>query len=130
MVYAITVADLVIIPLQGSQLDADQAVEVVRMIDNQSQMNGRDIPFCLLFTRTGTLQPRDFRHILGEIDQAGLPVMGVQLTERAAFRAMLQTGDTLYTLDKRLVTRPAAAVENAEAVVDSLINDFLAKEAA
>lgn len=129
MAYAISVADLVVIPLQGSQLDADQAIDVIRMIKDQSQMSRRDIPHCLVFTRTTALQPRDFRHIVNQLDGADMPVMGVHLTERAAFRAMLQTGDTLYTLDERLVTKPAAAIENAEALVDALIHDFI-REAA
>jgi len=129
MAYAIAVADLVVIPLQGSQLDADQAIEVVRMINDHAQINKRTIPYCLLFTRTTVLQPRDFTHILKELDRASLPVMGVQFTERAAFRAMLQTGDTLYTLDERLVHNPVAAIENAEAVVDAILRDFV-REAA
>lgn len=129
MAYAISVADLVVVPLQGSQLDADQAIDVIRMIRDQSQMNRRDIPHCLLFTRTTALQPRDFKHIIGQLDEADIPVLGIELTERAAFRAMLQTGDTLYSLDQRLVTRPAAAIANAEALVDALIHDFI-KEAA
>ena len=38
------------------------------------------------------------------------------MTERAAFRSIMQLGGTLYDLTKGDVSKPESAIENAEAV--------------
>jgi chromosome partitioning protein len=50
--YAISRADLVIIPTQGSQLDAAEAAKAVKLIRQQEKAFGRRIPYAVLFTRT------------------------------------------------------------------------------
>lgn len=50
--YAIGRADLVLVPMQGSQLDADQASRVVGLIHREQKAFRRDIPFAVFFTRT------------------------------------------------------------------------------
>ena len=128
-VYALSQSDLVLVPMQGSQMDADQAMRVVRRIRDQQAVAGRVIPFVLVFTRTSVIEPRDFRHIRAQMRDLGLPVLDVELTDRAAFRAMMQSGDTIYTLDPDDVRNPGAAVENAEALV-ARIRQQLEKEQA
>ena len=49
---AISQADLVIVPTQGSQLDAEQASRALRVIKQQEKMSGRPVPFTVLLTRT------------------------------------------------------------------------------
>ncbi len=50
--YAISLADLVIVPMQGSQLDAKQAARQMKLIRAQERVVGRAIPFAMLLTRT------------------------------------------------------------------------------
>ena len=62
--YAISRADLVIVPCQGAQLDADQAVEIMKEIRREERAFRRQIPFAILFTRTRVVaKPRTARHI-------------------------------------------------------------------
>src|SRR5580704_9658810 len=50
--YAISMSDFVVIPVQGSQLDAKQAARQMKLIKAQERIAGRTIPFAVLFTRT------------------------------------------------------------------------------
>ena len=50
--YAVSRADLVIIPTQGSQLDAKQATRAIKLIQQQERAFGRKIPYAILFSRT------------------------------------------------------------------------------
>ena len=57
--YAISRADLVVIPVQGSQLDAAEAAKAIKLIRQQERAFGRYIPHAVLFTRTSTaIRPR------------------------------------------------------------------------
>ena len=72
--YAISRANLVIIPTQGSQLDAAEAAKAIRLIRQQEKAFVRRIPYAVLFTRTSTaIRPRTFRHIQGEFVQHDVP---------------------------------------------------------
>src|SRR5271163_3211757 len=50
--YATSMADFVVIPVQGSQLDAKQAARQMKLIKAQERIANRPIPFAVLFTRT------------------------------------------------------------------------------
>src|SRR5204862_433102 len=50
--YAISRADLVIIPTQGSQLDAAEATKAIALIKLQEKAFHRKIPYAMLYTRT------------------------------------------------------------------------------
>lgn len=52
--YAISRADLVIIPVQGSHLDAAEAAKAIKLVRAQETAFKRTITFTVLFTRTST----------------------------------------------------------------------------
>src|SRR5207253_8740535 len=61
--YAISRADLVIIPTQGSQLDAAEAGKAIRLIWQQEKAFTKKIPYAILFTRTSAaIKPRTLQH--------------------------------------------------------------------
>lgn len=128
--YAIGRADLVVIPMRGSQLDADQAARVIQLIDRQQKAFKRSIPYAVLFTCTNVLRGRDFKHISAQLQSAGIPILPAEMVERAAFRSIMQLGGTIYDLTKSDVTNPEAAVENAEAVAASIIAHIRNQQAA
>ena len=72
--YAISRADLAIIPTQGSQLDAAEAAKAVKLIRQQEKAFGREIPYAVLFTRTSAaIRPRTLQHIREEFYSHGVP---------------------------------------------------------
>jgi chromosome partitioning protein len=68
--YAISRADLVIVPTQGSLLDATEAANAIRLVRNQEKASGRTIPTAVLFTRaSAALKPRSLRAIADELQK-------------------------------------------------------------
>lgn len=114
--YAISRADLVVIPVQGSQLDAAEAAKAIRLIRQQEKAFGRRIPYAVLFTRTSAaIKPRTFQHIRSEFEGHSIPAFGTQMNERDAFRAIFSFGGPVEALDPTQVGGVAAAVANARA---------------
>jgi chromosome partitioning protein len=122
--YAIGRADLVVIPMQGSQFDADQTSRIIGVIQQQVKAFRRSIPYVVVYTLTTALRPRDFKHIDRELKAAGVPVLAAEMTQRAAFRAIAQLGGTIYQLTAADVSNPAAAIENAEAVARAIVDQL------
>src|SRR5271155_1022823 len=52
VIYAITQADFVIIPAQGSQLDANEASRAIRVVMQSQKMTKTATPYTVLLTRT------------------------------------------------------------------------------
>ena len=120
--YAISRADLVIIPVQGSQLDAAEAAKAILLIRRQEKAFARRIPYAVLFTRTSAaIKPRTFQHIRNEFSDRSVPAFHTQLHERDAFRAIFSFGGTLKSLDPVQVGNLAAAVSNARAFATEVI---------
>jgi len=114
--YAISRCDLVIIPLQGSQLDLNEAGKAIGLVKRQEQAFRRSIPYRVLLTRTSpAIRPATLRHIEGELERNSIPVFRTMLMERDAFRAPFSFGGTLRSLPDGAVRRPEAAFENAQA---------------
>jgi chromosome partitioning protein len=121
--YAISRADLVIIPVQGSQLDAAEAAKAIRLIRQQEKAFARRIPHSVLFTRTSTaIRPRLLGHIREELQTAGVPIFEVQMHEREAFRAIFSFGGTLETLQSSQVSNLRAAAANARAFAAEVVS--------
>jgi hypothetical protein len=60
--YAISMADFVVIPVQGSQLDAKPAARQIRLIAAQERISSASIPFAVLLTRVSpAIQPKTQR---------------------------------------------------------------------
>ncbi|MBP1806919.1 ParA family protein [Rubellimicrobium aerolatum] len=121
--YAISRADLVIIPVQGSQLDAAEAAKAIKLIHQQEKAFGRRIPYAVLFTRTSAaIQPRTLKHIRAELEGAGVPILRTQMHEREAFRAIFSFGGTVESLRPDQVGGLESAVANARAFTAEVVS--------
>lgn len=121
--YAISRADLVIIPVQGSQLDASEAAKAIRLIRQQEKAFNRKIPYAVLFTRTSAaIKPRLLQHIRDELQAAGVPIFAAQMHEREAFRAIFSFGGTMETLKPSQVSNLAAAMANAKSFASEVVS--------
>lgn len=119
---AVSQADLVIIPTQGSQLDAEQASRAIKVVKQQEKMTGRTTPFGVLLTRTSPIiRTRTMGHIQGGLTGAGIPMFKTQLNEREAFRAMFSFQQPLETLDPVDVSNLDKAIANAEEFTAEII---------
>ena len=125
---AITQADLVIIPLQASGIDARQASRAVALIHEEEEaLDGRHIPFRVLLTRTSPIiATRIEREIVEALESAGLPLMKTRLNERQAFKAMFVRKVALHELDPTQVNGLSEAIRNAEQLADELVDTLTA----
>jgi chromosome partitioning protein len=113
--YAISLADFVVIPMQGSQLDAKQAARQMKLIASQSRISGRSIPFAVLLTRVSpALQPKTQRHIEERFRELKAPVLETRLYDREAFRAIFSFGGSVAGLADKGVSNLKAAIRNAD----------------
>src|SRR5271156_2941459 len=120
--YAISRADLVIVPTQGSQLDAFEAAKAVKLIRQQEKAFGRTIPYALLFTRTNAaIRPRTLQHIRDEFKHHNVPSLRTQMHEREAFRAIFSFGGTIESLEASQVSNRDAAIKNARELAGEIL---------
>ena len=121
--YAISRADMVIIPTQGSQLDAAEAAKAIKLIKQQEKAFHKEIPYAILFTRTSSaIRPRTLQHIQAEFQKHGIRSFQTQIHEREAYRALFSFGGTLESLNPQHVANLNAAIVNARAFAGEVIS--------
>lgn len=100
VIYAISQADFVVIPTQGSQLDANEASRAIRVVLQSEKMTGKRKPYAVLLTRTSaSIRTRGLAHIQNGLVEAGIPVLETELHERDAFKAVFSFQQTLDQLN-------------------------------
>jgi chromosome partitioning protein len=125
--YAIALADFVVIPMQGSQLDAKQAARQMKLIASQERISGRSIPFAVLMTRVSpAIQPKTQRHIEERFRELGVPVLETRLYDREAFRAIFSFGGSVAGLADKGVSNLTAAIGNADAFAGEIVTTLRA----
>lgn len=122
MSYALGRADLALIPIQGSQLDANEAGKVLKLIERQERHLQRQINRSVIISRAPFIVPRTAKHIRSLISDLGVNILPAQLHERDAFRAVFSFGGTIYELTDDEVSKPRNAVSNAEDVAKSIVD--------
>jgi chromosome partitioning protein len=119
---ALSQADFAIIPLQGSQLDAEQAKRAIQVIRQREKVTGRALPYAVLLTRTNSaIRTRTLSHIQQGLVAAGIPVMQTELNEREAFRAVFSFRQPLASLNPAEV----ANLDKAQANVKEFVLEIL-----
>lgn len=119
---AISLSDLVIVPVQGSSMDARGGAKTVRLIRNQERATRRKIAFSILLTRTGAaVRTRALRNVQGQLAEAGVDMFATSLVERAAFKELTDFGGTLKDLDRSQVANVDKAIENAHEYVGEVL---------
>ena len=123
--YAISRADLVIVPMQEQKPDGDMAALIVEEIMVERQHHGRHIPYVVLFTRTRVVaKPRTARRVVEEVREKGLPILAVELNERDAYSAMWTNRCAVRDLNPNEVNNIEAATNNAHHLVEAIVEEL------
>ena len=121
--FAITQSDLVLIPVQGSVLDASEAAKSIKLIRQMSRVANREIPYAVFFTRkSAAIREKTLRDIEAQFASAGVPVLECSLIDRAAYRSIFSFGGTIRTIDAEQVSGLPGARENAQAFVQGVLS--------
>ena len=119
---AIGMADLVLIPLQGSSMDARGGAKTVRLIRNQERLARRRIQHAVVLTRTSAaVISRSLRNVQQQLEEAGVGFFDTTIVERAAFRDVFDYGGSLADLDPKVVSNVERARENARAFAGEVL---------
>jgi chromosome partitioning protein len=128
VVLALQEADFVVVPMQGSLLDAEQAGRAVSLIHDQELAMRRhlpsySLPFSILLTRTPpAYQTRTMANLRKSLTEKQIPVLETVMTEREAFRAMFSFQRPLEELSPSEVPGIAKAIANAAAFAAELVS--------
>lgn len=119
---AIGMSDLVVIPTQGSSMDAKGGAKTIKLIRNQERMARRRIPHAVVLTRTSAaVTSRALRNVQNQLAQAGIDVFATAIVERAAFRDLFDYGGLLSDLDASQVSNVEKARINAQEFAGEVI---------
>ena len=120
---AITQADLVLIPLQASALDSNEAGRAVGLIKEEEEaLEGRVIPYRIIMTRTNPLITTKIESgIYQALADAKIALMKTRLHERQAYKAIFVRRISLSELDAS-VNGLEAATENAERLATEVVD--------
>lgn len=127
VVMAVSRADFVIVPTQGSELDAEQAGKALNVIRQHEKSMRRanpsySLPYSVLLTRTNSaIRARTLTHIQKSMTNAGIPVFTSELNEREAFKAMFSFRQPLEHLAASAVANVDKAIANADAFTAEVI---------
>jgi len=128
---AISRADVVVIPLQASAVDARQASRAVGLVQEEEETLNRTINFRVLITRTSPLiKTRLEKEIVGVLTKADLPMFKNHLHERQAYKAVFARRLALNELDQQSVSGVPEAIANAEKLAEELTDVLTPAEAA
>lgn len=132
VVMAISRADFVIIPTQGSELDAVEAEKALNLISQHEKYvrradAGYKLPFAMLLTRTNSaIRTRNLTFIEKSMRDAGIPLFCNELNEREAYKSMISFKAPLSELTESTVPGLSKAVANAERYTAEVV-EFLRK---
>ena len=119
---AIGMSDLVIIPTQGSSMDAKGGAKTIRLIRNQERMARRSIPHAVVLTRTSAaVTSRSMRNVQEQLASAGIEVFRTAIVERAAYRDLFDYGGSLAGLDPAQVSNVARARDNSRSFTGEVL---------
>jgi chromosome partitioning protein len=129
VIYAISQADFVVIPTQGSQLDANEASRAIRVVQQSEKLTGKPKPYAVLLTRTSvSIRTRGLVHIQNGLLDARIPVLETELNERDAFKAVFSFRQTLDGLNPAEVPNTDKAKLNVLKFVEEVFARLAAEE--
>jgi chromosome partitioning protein len=114
--------DMIITPLAGSQLEADQALKASEMVRQFGIRGGRPMLHRALLTRIpAALRPRLLKQVIDQLRAKGMELLPTALIEKEAFRTLFSVGGGFASLEASGVGGVPAARANAEAYVDAVL---------
>lgn len=122
---AIAQADLVIIPMQATSLDAEIGSEALGLIQEEEEALGRSIPHAVVLTMTNAaMKTRIQRNLEAQLAAAHIDLIEPSLVYRAAFSELFAHGGDLNNLmnTPEIITagRIDKAIENAHRFMEAV----------
>ena len=122
---AISQADLVIVPMQPTALDAELGSEALALVKEEEEALGRSIRHAVVLTKTSAaVKSRVQKELEGQLSGAGIDIIQPSLVARAAFSELFAYGRDLTAMinDPNMVTggKVDKALINAQAFTEAV----------
>ena len=122
---AISQADLVIVPMQPTALDAEVGSEALGLVQEEEEALGREIPHAVVLTKTSAaVKSRVQRELEAQLVAAGIDLIEPSLVLRAAFAELFAHGGDLEAMmdDPNIATggRVDRAIVNAREFTEAV----------
>lgn len=111
---AISQADLVIVPMQATALDAAIGSEALALVREEEETLRREIKHAVVLTKTSAaMKTRVQRELEQNLKDAGVDLIEPSLVQRAAFGELFAIGGTLADMEKDKSVSTAGNVSTA-----------------
>lgn len=144
--YAISQADLVLVPFEPTPMEARQAARAVQLVRNTGRMMNKDIGHALLLTRVNAaFQTSDEKDVRKETESADIPVLRTAIVRRAAYTRIFREGfllselfdqarnevkDSTSSQQERILKPLESAIQNAKDFAQEVVNTLPQQKAA
>ena len=95
---AISQADLVLIPMRATILDATIGARSLALIGEEEEALGRPIAHAVVFTMTRAIRSKQQNGIEASLREQGIDIVEPPLMERSAYSALFEYGGDLLTI--------------------------------
>ncbi|MFB2533576.1 ParA family protein [Paracoccus sp. p3-h83] len=117
---AISQADLVIIPMRATTLDATIGARALALVAEEEEALDRSVLHAVVFTMTRAVRSKQHTAIEASLKDQGVDVIEPSLMERAAFSALFEFGGDLRNMPPQ--GRMEGALENASAFAKAVFS--------
>ncbi|WP_429931348.1 AAA family ATPase [Agrobacterium vitis] len=118
---ALGLSDHVLIPIQGSAMDAQGGAQVIELLQYLYSKGNIRIPHSVVLSRVNSLvTTRALRAVKLLLAERSVRVLATPIIERAAYRDMFEYRTSLHRLDPERVSNLDKAIANAERYCDEV----------
>lgn len=112
---ALSVSDLVVVPIQGSSMDARGGAKILTLIAKLEKIVRHKIRHCVVLSRSNAaVTTRAMKTVQNFLAVQGIDVLSTPIVERVAYRDLFEFGGGLSDQNPRQSSNLAKAKENAE----------------
>ena len=122
---AISQADLVLIPMRATTLDATIGIRALALVQEEEEALGRTIRHAVVFTMTKAIVSKQHKGIESSLAGQGVDIVHPGLMERAAFSALFEFGGDLRSMPPQ--GKMEAAQQNAAAFAKAVYKRITAQ---
>ena len=115
---AISQADLVLIPMRATILDATIGARSLALIGEEEEALGRPIAHAVVFTMTRAIRSKQQNGIEASLREQGIDIVEPPLMERSAYSALFEYGGDLVSIPAQ--GNMAGAIQNASAFAQAV----------
>jgi chromosome partitioning protein len=115
---AVSQADLVLIPMRATILDATIGARSLALIGEEEEALGRPIAHAVVFTMTRAIRSKQQNGIEASLREQGIDIVQPPLMERSAYSALFEYGGDLLSIPAQ--GNMEGAIQNASAFAQAV----------